>query len=206
MNTLAAIYKPSLGLLTDLYQLWLTAIGKPEKTHWKRRFTCIFRQNPFRGGFTVAAGLATAIEYLENLHFDQSDLDYFAALKGNDKKPLFDRAFLDYLGRIAIGLRRGCRARRHGGVSLRAAFTRDRPLDTGPTARIGHAEYHQLPNPYRHKGRARGDGRRGRSGDRVRPAPGPWHRRGLIGRPGGVHRRMHGHLERVCRTRFSASP
>ncbi|HEX8833371.1 MAG TPA: nicotinate phosphoribosyltransferase, partial [Abditibacteriaceae bacterium] len=88
----------NLALLTDLYQLTM-AYG-----YWKNRvadreavFHLTFRKNPFAGGFSIACGLQPALEYLQNLKFDETDLEYLATLRGNDQKLLFDRAFLDYL-------------------------------------------------------------------------------------------------------------
>lgn len=103
MNTLNAIYKPSLGLLTDLYQLTMAyGYWKTGKKDMEAVFHLFFRQNPFHGGFTVAAGLATAIEFLADLHFEQADLDYLAALMGNDEKPLFEGEFLDNLTDMSL--------------------------------------------------------------------------------------------------------
>ena len=103
MNTLAELYKPSLGLLTDLYQMTMAyGYWKTDKKDLEAVFHLFFRQNPFRGGFAIAAGLATAVEYLENLHFDQAELDCLSTLRGNDERPLFDRAFLDYLSRMRL--------------------------------------------------------------------------------------------------------
>jgi len=103
MNTLAELYKPSLGLLTDLYQLTMAyGYWKTDMKDLEAVFNLFFRQNPFRGGFTVAAGLATAVEYLENLRFDQAELDCLSSLRGNDEKPLFDRAFLEYLSNLQL--------------------------------------------------------------------------------------------------------
>ena len=103
MNTLAELYKPSLGLLTDLYQITMAyGYWKTDKKDLEAVFHLSFRQNPFRGGFAIAAGLATAIEYLEILHYDQTELDCLATLRGNDERPLFDRAFLDHLSRIQL--------------------------------------------------------------------------------------------------------
>ncbi|MGA2796664.1 MAG: nicotinate phosphoribosyltransferase [Thermoguttaceae bacterium] len=103
MNTLAELYKPSLGLLTDLYQMTMAyGYWKTDKKDLEAVFHLFFRQNPFRGGFTIAAGLATAIEYLENLHFDQAELECLSTLRGNDDKPLFDRAFLEYLSHMQL--------------------------------------------------------------------------------------------------------
>ena len=86
------------ALLTDLYQLtmaygyWRSGTAEKEAV-----FHLSFRKNPFKGGFTLACGLADAMDYLQRLRFDESDLDYLATLEGRDGKPLFKRAFLDYL-------------------------------------------------------------------------------------------------------------
>src|SRR5437016_3987198 len=91
----------SLALLTDLYELTM-AFG-----YWKSGtadkeavFHLIFRQPPFGSGFTIACGLAAAIDYLRDFHFTPEDLDYLASLTGRDKLALFDRRFLEYLGKL----------------------------------------------------------------------------------------------------------
>ena len=100
---LQKLYRVSWGLLTDFYEITM-AYG-----YWKagivdRRaaFHLIFRQNPFGGGFTVACGLATAVEFLQAYRFSGEDLEYLASLKGGDGRPLFERAFLDYLSTLRI--------------------------------------------------------------------------------------------------------
>jgi nicotinate phosphoribosyltransferase len=103
MNILAATYRTSLALLADLYELtmaygyWKSGIAQREAV-----FYLSFRQNPFRGGYAVAAGLATALEYLAGLRFDADDLAYLAALAGNDGRPLFEPVFLDALGQMRL--------------------------------------------------------------------------------------------------------
>jgi nicotinate phosphoribosyltransferase len=101
MGALAELYKPSLALLTDLYELTM-AFG-----YWKAgmqdrqaAFHLLFRENPFRGGFTVACGLETAIGYLERLRFDEADVAYLAEVRGADGERIFEPAFLDFLGRL----------------------------------------------------------------------------------------------------------
>ena len=92
------IYRPSLALLTDLYQLtmaygyWKAGIAEQEAV-----FHLYFRKHPFGGGFTLACGLQQAVEYLEELHFDEDDLVYLKTLTGSDQKALFEDGFLDYL-------------------------------------------------------------------------------------------------------------
>lgn len=103
MNTLATLYKPSLALLTDLYQLTMAyGYWKAPVRQREAAFHLFFRQNPFRGGFAVACGLAMAVEYLENLRFDAEDTAYLAGLRGADGKPIFDGAFLDFLRHMPL--------------------------------------------------------------------------------------------------------
>ena len=88
----------SLALLTDLYQIsmsygyWKNGLEKKESV-----FHLFFRRAPFRGGFTVAAGLEAVIDYLENFHFDKSDIDYLATLKDLNGEKTFPDDFLKYL-------------------------------------------------------------------------------------------------------------
>jgi nicotinate phosphoribosyltransferase len=105
MGTLTYIYRHSLALLTDLYQLTMAygywKLGRAEQ---EAAFHLSFRRNPFHGGFSVACGLHDAIDYLSALRFEAEDLEYLATLQGNDARPLFERGFLDYLR----GLRFSC--------------------------------------------------------------------------------------------------
>lgn len=65
-------------------------------------FHVTFRENPFGGQFTVACGLATAIDFLRTFRFTDAEVDYLASQHGNDGKPLFDSRFLDYLRRLQL--------------------------------------------------------------------------------------------------------
>jgi nicotinate phosphoribosyltransferase len=104
MSTLGTLYKSSLGLLTDLYEFTMAyGYWKTGRDDQQAVFHLFFRQHPFGGGFTVAAGLATVVEYLEGLRFDPEDLAYLASLRGNDEQPLFEPAFLDYLANMRLG-------------------------------------------------------------------------------------------------------
>ena len=60
-------------------------------------FHVTFRENPFAGQFTVACGLATAVDFLRTFHFTETEVEYLGSQRGNDGKPLFDSRFLDYL-------------------------------------------------------------------------------------------------------------
>jgi nicotinate phosphoribosyltransferase len=98
MNTLDSLYRPSLALLTDLYQLTMAyGYWKAGPSDREAVFHLTFRRSPFHGGYTVAAGLATAIDYVENSRFTDSDGAYLATLRGNDGQRLFDPEFLDFL-------------------------------------------------------------------------------------------------------------
>ena len=98
MGILSELYKPSLSLLSDLYQLtmaygyWKSGTAAKEAV-----FHLHFRKPPFGGGFTVACGLEAAIDFVECFRFGDEDLAYLDTLEGNDGTPLFEPAFLDML-------------------------------------------------------------------------------------------------------------
>lgn len=71
----------NLTLLTDLYQLTMMAgyFGSG-KTEQHSCFDLYFRRLPFGGGFCLAAGLQTALEYLEDLRFGEDELEYLSSL------------------------------------------------------------------------------------------------------------------------------
>src|SRR2546422_162282 len=90
--------RSSLALLTDLYQLTMAcAYWKSGTAEKEAVFHLSFRRPPFQGGFTIAAGLAAAIAYIRDFHFDDSDLAYLSTIPGRDQQPLFDPAFLRFL-------------------------------------------------------------------------------------------------------------
>lgn len=86
------IYNQSLALLTDLYQLTMVyGYWKAKMADRQAVFHLQFRRWPFQGGFAIAAGLETAIDFLQNLKFSSDDLAY---LEGLD---LFEKSFLEFL-------------------------------------------------------------------------------------------------------------
>ena len=98
-----APYGQSLSLLTDLYQLTM-AYG-----YWREGladrsavFHHYFRRAPFGGAFAVAAGLRTALQWLDDLRFQEEDIVYLASLRGQGGRPLFEDEFLDYLAGLAF--------------------------------------------------------------------------------------------------------
>src|SRR6185436_10160187 len=103
MSTLADLYRHSLTLLTDLYQLTMGYAYWRSGTHDKEGvFHLFFRRHPFNSGFTVACGLDRALEYVSRFRFDADDLAYLATLEGNDGKRLFDPDFLEHLRRTEL--------------------------------------------------------------------------------------------------------
>jgi nicotinate phosphoribosyltransferase len=65
---------------TDLYQISMAQVyfltGKGDQT---AVFDYFFRKQPFKGGYTVFAGLEDLLTMLETLRFDDEDLDYLRA-------------------------------------------------------------------------------------------------------------------------------
>ena len=98
MSSLSSLYKPSLSLLTDLYQLTMSyGYWKNGMQNHEAVFNLFFRRTPFSGGYAITAGLEQAAELISKAHFTQEDLDYLSTLTGNDGAPLFEEDFLTYL-------------------------------------------------------------------------------------------------------------
>ena len=79
-------------MLTDFYEL--TMGNGYFQTGLKDRicyFDVFFRSVPDGGGFAIAAGLEQVVRYIQDLHFDQEDIEY---LRG---KGCFSPEFLEYL-------------------------------------------------------------------------------------------------------------
>jgi nicotinate phosphoribosyltransferase len=96
-----SLYNHSLALLTDFYQLTMShAYWKAGLDSKEAVFHLFFRKPPFHGGFTVAAGLESVIDYLEHLHFKASDLEYLASLTNSEGHPHFCPGFLEYLSNL----------------------------------------------------------------------------------------------------------
>ncbi|WP_026632346.1 nicotinate phosphoribosyltransferase [Dyadobacter alkalitolerans] len=92
------LYNTSLSLLTDLYQLTMAyGYWKAGKAEQEAVFNLYFRKHPFQGGFTIACGLSSVIDYLSEYRFSEEDLAYVGSIAGNDGEKLFEPGFLDYL-------------------------------------------------------------------------------------------------------------
>ena len=57
-------------------------------------FDIFFRKNPFEGGYTISGGLDDIIDYIENFHLDDDDVEYFR------NKKWFSEEYLKYLSNL----------------------------------------------------------------------------------------------------------
>ena len=81
----------NLTLLTDLYELTMMQGYYKTKNDSRVVFDAFFRENPFKGGYSIMAGLEQVIDYVKNLRFDEEDIEYLRSLH------IFEEDFLDYL-------------------------------------------------------------------------------------------------------------
>lgn len=82
----------NLTLLTDLYQLTMINGYFENNVHNDIVvFDMFFRKNACNGGYTIVCGIDQLVEYINNLNFSDSDLDYLRSLN------LFSESFLDFL-------------------------------------------------------------------------------------------------------------
>ncbi len=87
MNT-----KENMTMLMDFYEL--TMSNGYFEHGLKDKIVCFdmfFRKIPDNGGFAIMAGLEQLIEYINDLHFEEEDIEYLRS------KNLFCDEFLDYL-------------------------------------------------------------------------------------------------------------
>src|SRR5213080_4184503 len=90
---LGGLYGQPLTLLTDLYQLSMAAAAwKAGVEDRETVFHLLFRRPPFASGFTIAAGLGTALEYIRELRFSDDDLRYLRELRADSGEAMFEPA------------------------------------------------------------------------------------------------------------------
>ncbi|MEG1188778.1 MAG: nicotinate phosphoribosyltransferase, partial [Bacteroidales bacterium] len=84
--------KRNISMMMDLYEMTM-ANGYFVSGEQNRRavFDVFYRRNPDNGGFAIFGGLEQILEYIENIHFTQKDIDYFRSLQ------IFHEGFLSYL-------------------------------------------------------------------------------------------------------------
>ena len=82
----------NLSMLMDFYEFTMAngyfVKGLKEKIAY---FDMFFRRVPDNGGYAIMAGVEQLVEYLENLKFDDDDINYLR------EKGILDEDFLDYL-------------------------------------------------------------------------------------------------------------
>ena len=84
--------KTNLTMLCDFYELTMAngyfQTGLQDRICY---FDVFYRSVPDKGGFAIAAGLAQVVEYIQELCFDQEDMDYLRT------KDCFSEEFLAFL-------------------------------------------------------------------------------------------------------------
>ena len=84
--------KHNLSMLLDLYEMTMAnGIFQSDMRDTVTYFDMFFRRVPDNGGYAIMAGLEQLIEYFNNLHFTEDDINYLRSLN------LFCEEFLDYL-------------------------------------------------------------------------------------------------------------
>ena len=82
----------NLSMMMDFYEMTMAnGYFADHDKDTKVAFDVFYRKNPDEGGFAIFAGLEQVIEYVENMRFSESDIEYFRA------QHMFSEAFLDYL-------------------------------------------------------------------------------------------------------------
>lgn len=80
-----------LELLTDFYEFTMSNGYFEKNKNDIAYFDVFFRKNPDKGGYAIVAGLEQVIEYIENLKFDNDDIEYLR------KQNIFSDEYLEYL-------------------------------------------------------------------------------------------------------------
>ena len=82
----------NLSMCTDFYEFTMSngyfLAGRKDEIVY---FDVFFRRVPDGGGYAIAAGLEQFVHFIEDLHFDDEDIEYFRS------KKCFDEGFLEYL-------------------------------------------------------------------------------------------------------------
>lgn len=82
----------NLSMVMDLYEMTMSnGYFMEECQDAKVVFDVFYRKNPDGGGFSIFAGLDQIVEYIENLHFTEEDVQYLR------EKQMFSEGFLNYL-------------------------------------------------------------------------------------------------------------
>ncbi|MBO7311167.1 MAG: nicotinate phosphoribosyltransferase [Clostridia bacterium] len=84
--------KRNLTMLCDYYELTMAnGYFNSDIRNKIVYFDVFYRDNPDNGGYAIAAGLEQVVEYINDLHFDEGDIEYLRS------KGCFSEGFLEYL-------------------------------------------------------------------------------------------------------------
>jgi len=104
MGYLEKSYRDLNPTKTDMYQLTMAQgyfdQGRQEE---EATFYMHWRNPPFGGGYTVAAGLEGVVDFLNNFKFDEEKIAYLRTLEKKGER-LFSEEFLNYLANSKLNL------------------------------------------------------------------------------------------------------
>lgn len=90
MNT--QFQERNISMVMDMYELTMSNGYFNEKCQdTLAAFDVFYRKNPDDAGFAVFAGLEQIVEYIQNMHFEEKDIEYLRS------RNLFTEEFLEYL-------------------------------------------------------------------------------------------------------------
>lgn len=82
----------NLSMVMDFYEMTMSnGYFQDGQQNHRVAFDVFYRKNPDGAGFSIFAGLEQIIEYIENLHFSEEDIEFLRQQK------LFSEEFLKYL-------------------------------------------------------------------------------------------------------------
>ena len=85
------LFGPSKALFADLYQLTMAQAYWQSGNTGTATFSLFFRDYPPNRAYFVFAGLADILDYVDELRYEDHDIEYLRSID------LFDREFLEYL-------------------------------------------------------------------------------------------------------------
>jgi nicotinate phosphoribosyltransferase len=118
VRPLSKLYKTSLVLLTDLYQIKIAyVLFKLGLLDLEVVASLYIRKNPFGGplaketvesgdgGYTVHVGLSSVVDYIEHYLPDESDLRFLANMSEDGKRLFADKEFINFLREMRFRLK-----------------------------------------------------------------------------------------------------
>ncbi len=82
----------NISMVMDMYELTMAnGYFREEYQDTLAVFDVFYRNNPDNAGYAIFAGLEQVVEYIQNLHFSEEDVEYLRS------QNLFSEAFLQYL-------------------------------------------------------------------------------------------------------------